>query len=211
MLKLTRGALITAATVLLLGLTAGTASADETPMQLAQDAAAQYWGAQAPCVGGVTINYAPNLVPPGATSTGLWYATTWDLTTSTASVYQDCSVTLNSNYFQPANEAAQFSTFCGVMVHEYGHLFGHWDNPSDPPTSITYQVIGPENEGVAPCVQRYQAAAALVPAEAPAAPVPAPAKAAVSTPRPLATHAERSSHVERRRHRREFDAVAAAL
>jgi hypothetical protein len=55
----------------------------------------------------------------------------------------------------PHQQTARFPFFCGLIVHEYGHLLGWPDRATDPVTSITYPIIGRANERVAPCVERY--------------------------------------------------------
>jgi hypothetical protein len=125
-------------------------------LQEARAAAIQYWHRD-PCGGDVTIAYSSR--PPAGDNTdgvriGLLWAWTSAATTTTDDVYTDCVVTINSLRWTPASEASGFAPFCGLLVHEYGHLMGHWDRGSDSPFSITYPVIGPRNEHVRPCVMR---------------------------------------------------------
>lgn len=132
--------------------------ASESSLGLAQDAAVQYWGAP-PCQGGVTILYAPsNEMPatnPPIPTGNLLFATASMLTTSTANVWSSCVITLNGDYVAPTQQDSNFPFFCGLVVHEYGHFFGHYDDPSEPPTSINNEEISDANEHVAPCVARY--------------------------------------------------------
>jgi len=126
-------------------------------MTEARAAAVEYWGGQPPCVGGVRIAYSSR--PPTNDTDGVRVGTvsawTTSLTTSTAGVYQDCLITLNDTEWAPSLQSGDFPAFCGLMVHEYGHLFGHPDRAGDSPRSIKYPVVGPLNERVRPCVRRY--------------------------------------------------------
>jgi hypothetical protein len=144
---------------------AAPALADETALQLAQDAAAQYWGAPPNCPGGLTIAYATTSelynaqhlpVPSGATIGALSY---W---TNVSPPYANCQITLNSDRFSPDKQASDFALFCGLVVHEYGHFDGYEDDPSYPATSINHMQVDNTNEHVQPCVQRYAAAEALL-------------------------------------------------
>jgi hypothetical protein len=125
-----------------------------TGMTLAQDAAVAYWGGQ-PCGGQVAIAYAPSSQAPTNDTGGVAVAQLWAWAST-------CLVTFNSDAFSLHTQVADFPEFCALVVHEYGHLFGHPDQASDPPASITYPFIGPLNEGVAPCVSRYRLARVLV-------------------------------------------------
>lgn len=130
---------------------AAPAAAHQTALSLAQQAAAKYWGS-VPCAGNVTIQYAAN--PTTSTDPGPFLAVaTWD--SDVDGVYTGCVVTLNSHDLPPATQAKRFSLFCGLMVHEYGHFFGHEDEQGYPATSINNEYVGPANEHVAPCVSRY--------------------------------------------------------
>jgi len=85
------------------------------------------------------------------------WAWTSATTTTIPNVYADCVITINSNAWTPREAASDFPDFCGLMVHEFGHLFGHWDDPErDPRTSVKYPLITDANEHVRPCIARYQ-------------------------------------------------------
>jgi hypothetical protein len=124
-------------------------------LQEARAAAIQYWHRD-PCGGDVTIAYSSRL-PAGDNTDGVRIGLLWAWTsavTTTDDVYTDCVITINRLRWTPASESSDFAPFCGLLVHEYGHLIGHWDMASDSPFSITYPVIGPRNEHVRPCVMR---------------------------------------------------------
>jgi hypothetical protein len=138
-------------------------------LALAQAAAAEYWGGQ-PCGGGaVSILYAPGAAMPTNDTGGVpvpvlsafaSFATPLgpDDYAADPATFTDCRVTINADQWPARDQRRYFDVFCGLIVHEYGHLFGHPDRASDSPASITYPLIGTANDAVAPCVRRYAAA-----------------------------------------------------
>jgi hypothetical protein len=123
----------------------------------ARAAAISYWGGLPPCRGPVRVGYSTHVpaINSGGVRLGRVWAWTTDFTTGVPGVYQDCLITLNASRWRPRAQARGFPLFCALMVHEYGHLFGHPDRASDPRSSITYPVIGPRNVRVPACVARY--------------------------------------------------------
>lgn len=148
-----------------------TFSPSVTALTLAQQAAGQYWDG-APCGGHVRIRYAPARTAPAnyrAAFPFLWAWTTFTTPYGESDYYEppstftNCTVTINRSAWSPAVELASFRAFCGLIVHEYGHLFGYQDSTQWAPTSIRYQEIGPLNERVPPCVARYAEARIATP------------------------------------------------
>lgn len=182
---------------------AGTAvAADPSALRLAQQAATRYWHA-APCpAGGVTIRYAPSAAAPtddtGGVQTGpgaLWgWASFATSTPDEPGSYSDCSITLNQDVLSPAQEIHKFPIFCALMVHEYGHFFGHEDTPGTSPRSIDYPTISQANMFVRPCTDAYLDAYLLAGA------VPRSHAVRRKTPELLASRAERRSTHGRNRY-----------
>jgi hypothetical protein len=118
-------------------------------LQRAEQAAIAYWGFS-PCNGNVSVNYAPapplssletGVVPPAS-----YHAEAW-------APLNGCSITFDSNTWNPGTEKISYPQFCAGMVHEYGHLqgLGHPDLATDSPTSITYPLLTALNEHVWSC------------------------------------------------------------
>ncbi len=133
-------------------------------LALAQRAATRYWGGEA-CNGIVTIRYG---IPPTNISAGgvsLRNISAWtgfdtpygpeNYNVPTTSL-TNCVITFNRYpWGSRSYQARKFPLFCGIIVHEYGELFGHKDSAADPQTSITYPRITGLNEHVPPCVAEY--------------------------------------------------------
>ena len=140
-----------------------------TALPLAEAAAVAYWGSE-PCGTDVAVVYAPPSASPTDDTGGvpqdgpLWAWTTFNTPdgpmdwAAPPSTYSDCVVTINRVAWSPRRQIELFPTFCALIVHEYGHLFGHPDSASDPSTSITYPDITPENDAVPACTVRYHVA-----------------------------------------------------
>lgn len=174
---------------------AGTAAADQSALQIAQQAATRYWHTS-PCpAAGITIRYAPSTAAPtddtGGVQTGpgaLWaWASFVASTPDQPNSYSDCSITLNQDVLSPAQQVHRFPIFCALMVHEYGHFLGHEDTPGTSPTSIDYPMITASNMFVRPCTAAYLDAYLLTD------PVPRSRAAKTGVPKILAMHAERRS------------------
>lgn len=116
-------------------------------VNLAEHAARAYWGAP-PCA--VSYRWSKT-IPPSAGTAGVHVASIWAWTVG-------CTITFNRRVVNRTFEMTDFPSLCALMVHEWGHLFGHWDSAADSPTSITYPVISERNERVWSCVRRYRAA-----------------------------------------------------
>lgn len=121
-------------------------------LRAAESAAIEYWHGD-PCSGRVTVRYGHPRETVLGRPVSAWTSAT---TTSTTNVYTDCVVTLDNSQWWASEEAVDFPAFCGLMVHEFGHLFGHWDDPQhDPRTSVKYPIVTDANEHVRPCVSLY--------------------------------------------------------
>lgn len=117
-----------------------------------------YWGGQ-PCNGQVSIIY------DAAASNGLTDDAWVDFQTPGRRLCRAArDVHRLRRLHEPRLDApgettgVDFPLLCALMVHEFGHFFGYPDRLTDPPTSITYPLVGPANEAVAPCVALYQLA-----------------------------------------------------
>lgn len=120
-------------------------------LRLATAAAVDYWG-KPPCA----VTWRRSSTVPSAVGTGgVHVDRVWAWTSG-------CTVTLNRRIVTPEFQIGDFPSFCALVVHEYGHLFGHWDSSADPATSITYPVISDRNKRVPACVRRYRQADAIV-------------------------------------------------
>lgn len=123
-----------------------------SPLVAAEQAAVAYWHSF-PCSGHVTVRFG---VLNATILGGPEWARASALTTHIENVYTDCVITIDRTYWSRAERSSDFPDFCALMVHEFGHFFGYWDDPKrDPRTSIKYPLITQANEYVRPCVNRY--------------------------------------------------------
>ena len=172
-----------------------TAPADQafavgTPaMAAAENVAHTYWGDAAPCGGQVDIQWTDLTTDTNAIST-------WSNPTSAydnPKQNSDCHIALNRLL------EFDWSRFCTVLVHEFGHLTGHAHSP-DPNNVMTAIYNGP----VDVCLD----APAPAPAVTPATPAPKPTATAASRSTTRAakarTHRVRKhrTHRHTRRHHR---------
>ena len=127
-----------------------------SPLAEAQAAAIQYWGGD-PCGGNVTVTFATVL--PDGSSGGVALSTIWAVTTfngpagfmdwnAPPASYTSCVITIARLWWPGWWRGADFPVFCALLVHEYGHLWGHADTATDSPQSITYPAITAQNEHV---------------------------------------------------------------
>lgn len=124
--------------------TAGFAAAD----QIARD----YWQAT-PCAGQVAVVWMPLAPSTNATSTWTNPVGQYDAPDQNAT----CQITFN------AALTWDWTRFCSILVHEYGHLVGHAHSPDEHDVMYAFY-----EAPVAQCV-------AAAPADVVAAPAPAPA------------------------------------
>lgn len=134
---------------------------------VAEGVAAGYWGGM-PCGGQVAIGYGlptetatqatDGVAPPGSP---LWAWTTFSTPlgpqdyAAAPSTFAACAITFNSQLWSPAQQGSVFPWFCTLMVHEFGHLYGHPDLPGISPGSITYPLINPALQQIPQCDQEY--------------------------------------------------------
>ena len=155
-------------------------------MQPAQQMARAHWGVD-PCGGQVQVLWS--LLSPEINAQSSW--------TNPTSAYDnptqngDCKVTFNPS------ASFDWSKFCTVMIHEYGHLAGKPHSPDQNDVMAAYY-----NKPVAECgTQQPGTAPAAAPAPKPAAQGPARAASVrkTTTVRKRVKRAKRVRFSERRR------------
>lgn len=134
-----------------------------TLLQQAQTAAQRFWSAD-PCSGSVPVSFVPaNSLQGGLTAVPLAPGASIDAVTlfntpngpndysEPPASYTDCAIHFSKKWSRPSYEFNNWLVFCALMVHEYGHLMGHPDQATDPPSSITYQNITSANDHLQVC------------------------------------------------------------